>query len=97
MELTPVAVAALKAGRVPASDRRDLLVEARAIVADEPPPGKVLRMLPERAHLIALSEHYCELLHELTHTIRELRAGLESRTHLLAMTRRAVDGEESRP
>lgn len=76
---------------------RDLLAEARSIVEDVPPLGRMLKVSPERAHLIALSEHYCELLHELTNTIRELRAGLESRTHLLAMTRRAVNGEDCQP
>jgi len=66
------------------SPARDFLAEAYAILDDAPPAGRVLRVIPERAHLLALSEHYLDLLHELTTHIRELKAGVAARSHLLS-------------
>jgi hypothetical protein len=82
------------------SPARDFLGEARAILDDQPPAGYVSLVIPERAHLLALSEHYLELLHELTTHIRELKAGYAARSHRLNATTvgtsRCAPGGESR-
>lgn len=57
----------------PQSVARDWLVESRAIVEDVP-LGLVVRVNPDRRHLVALAEHHHALLHDLTDLVRELRA-----------------------
>jgi hypothetical protein len=77
IEVHPADVEALPA-RTPdlesrsGSPARDLLAEARAIVADVAPPGRMLKASPERAHLVALFAYY-------ENELAVLRAGYAAR------------------